>query len=80
MMRLNTKAEKRLFKWDEIKHLTKKEMYHLFIESGITGWSGVQQQKQRELHGRAAACVAREGKCVWLEQFRNVSSRRRRAA
>ena len=45
-MRLNSKTEKRLFNWDEVKHLTKKEMYHLFIESAVTGWDTVEQQKQ----------------------------------
>ena len=66
MMRLNTKAEKRLFKWDEIKHLTKKEMYHLFIESGITGWSGVQQQKQYHAKERAR-CVS-DKQSGWFER------------
>ena len=58
MMRLNSKTEKRLFNWDEVKHLTKKEMFHLFIESGITGWSGVQQQKQ--FHAKERAICAKE--------------------
>ena len=67
MMRLNSKAEKRLFKWDEVKHLTKREMYHLFIESGITGWSGVEQQKQYHAEERAR-CVVTVKKGVWSER------------
>ena len=53
MMRLNSKTEKRLFNWDEVKHLTKREMYHLFIESGLTGWNGVEQQKRFHAQQRA---------------------------
>ena len=53
MMRLNSKAEKRRFNWYEVKHLKKKDMYHLFIESGITGWDGVEQQKQFHAKERA---------------------------
>lgn len=57
-MRFNSKTEKRLFNWDEVKHLTKKEMYHLFIESAITGWRGVEQQKQ--FHVKERAIYAKE--------------------
>jgi len=57
-MRFNSKTEKRLFKWDEIKHLKKKELFHLFIESGVTGWSGVERQKQ--FHTKERAIHAKE--------------------
>ena len=38
--------ETREFKWNEVKHLKKKELFHLTVESGITGWDTVDQQKQ----------------------------------
>ena len=73
-MRLNSKTEKRLFNWDEVKHLTKKEMYHLFIESALTGWSGVEQQKQFHAKERAEAssnnpsgCFVRPNICYECE-------------
>ena len=68
MMRLNSKAEKRLFKWDEIKHLTKREMYHLFIESAITGWDTVDQQKQYHAKERARCVGTIDKKSVWGER------------
>jgi len=52
-MRFNSKTENRLFKWDEVKHLTKREMFHLLIESAITGWDGVKQEKNFHAKERA---------------------------
>ena len=83
MMRFNKQIEKRLFKWDEVKHLTKKEMYHLFIESGITGWSGVERQKQFHAKERARCVVdkhsgwcARPNVCYECEDiFKNLKER-----
>lgn len=82
-MRGYRKTEKRLFKWNEVKHLTKREMYHLFIESAITGWNGVEQQKQFHVKERAKCVVdkhsgwsARPNVCYECEDiFKNLKER-----
>jgi hypothetical protein len=45
--------EKRPFKWKDIKKLKRKEIFHLFIESYITGWDTVEQQKETHAKQRA---------------------------
>ena len=72
-MRLNSKTEKRLFKWDEIKHLEKEELFHLFIESAITGWDTVEIQKQfhvkeRAIHAEERAKVNPDKRSGWFGQ------------
>ena len=82
-MRGYRKTEKRLFKGNEVKHLTKREMYHLFIESAITGWNGVEQQKQFHVKERAKCVVdkhsgwsARPNVCYECEDiFKNLKER-----
>ena len=46
-------TEKHLFKWKDIKKLKRKVLFHLFIESNITGWDAVDQQKEAHAHERA---------------------------
>jgi hypothetical protein len=43
--RKDKRTEQHRFKWKDIKNLKRKELFHLFIESDITGWDTVQQQK-----------------------------------
>jgi len=46
-------TEEHPFKWRDIKKLKRKEIFHLFIESGITGWDTVEQQKETHAQERA---------------------------
>jgi len=47
-------TEEHPFRWKDIKKLKRKELFHLFIESGITGWDTVEQQKRYHAKERAA--------------------------
>tara|TARA_R100001129_G_scaffold185889_1_gene175566 strand:+ start:1077 stop:1316 length:240 start_codon:yes stop_codon:yes gene_type:complete len=49
--------ETREFKWSEVKHLKKRELFHLTVESAITGWDTIDQQKQYHAEERAR-CAA----------------------
>ena len=45
--------ETKVFKWNEVKHLKKRELFHLTVESAITGWDTVDQQKKYHAEERA---------------------------
>lgn len=59
--------ETKVFKWSEVKHLKKRELFHLTVESAITGWDTVAQQKQYHAEERAR-CVGTVKKSVWGER------------
>ena len=49
--------ETKVFKWSEVKHLKKRELFHLTVESAITGWDTVDQQKKYHAEERARCVV-----------------------
>ncbi len=48
-----TRTEQRVFKWEEVKKLKRRQLYHLFVEAGLAGWDGVERQKKTHAHQRA---------------------------
>jgi hypothetical protein len=57
--------EKHLFKWKDIKKLKRKEIFHLLIESNITGWDAVEQQKEMHAQERAKSDYHRPLGICW---------------
>ena len=60
--------ETKVFKWSEVKHLKKRELFHLTVESGITGWDTVDQQKKYHAEERARCVGTVDKKSVWGER------------